>query len=89
MGKQLTYEEYQNICALHKSGMKQRNIAVMVGKSPATICEIVKQGGRVKFKKNGGIRIIDKGIECSSIDEKDFSTLPDNVFFKHDGTFIF
>ena len=89
MGKQLTLKEYNEINQLRKEGMKIADIAIVSGKAQSTICEIIKQGGRVKFKKDGQPIIVDKGLEYCPIDELDLSSLPDTVLFKHDNSFIF
>jgi len=89
MGKQLTLKEYDEINRLHKTGMKQKDIAKIFGKAISTISEIVKQNGRVKFKKDGSVAICGEVVERRELMEEDLSSLPDNILFKHDNSFIF
>ena len=83
----LSTEEKDLIYKLYNSGMMQKEIAARVGKTPVTVCKALKP--LKKEVTSHQRQTVEKGIECHEIKDEDLSTLPDNVLFKHDRTFIF
>lgn len=89
MPKQVTKAQYEEIKALHRMGVSQKDIAARYGKTEACISKMVHHGVKTFADPNPIQKFYQSSYEFKEIEEEDLSLLPDDVLFKHTNEFIF
>jgi len=83
MGKYLTVEERLKVLELKKQGMQQKNIAKVIGRSPSAVSYLINKGEYSVLRMKVDAEVPQKTKDAERPPEKDLSSLPDTVLFKH------
>jgi len=83
----LTIDESKQVLNLYLSGKHRDEISKLVGRSPSVIRNIIKRAPEfgVEFPSNLELPFT---YDRKDFEEQDFSSLPDNVLFKHSKEYI-
>lgn len=85
LNRRLSDEDYETIRFLHSKGLKQKEIAEAIDRSPSVVCVALQHLGEM----DGRPPATRVHKEPSKIEDVDLSKLPDTVLFKHSREFCF
>jgi len=82
MGKYLTVEERLRVLELKKEGLKQKDIAKAIGRSPSAVCYLIHKGADKVLRMKVDAAVPQRIKDPFRPKDTDLSSLPDNILFK-------